>query len=180
MNTTSEDTTLASDAAVLSALRALAAGPPGSIADALDAADRQATHLQGLLATTASLTPTSLTGLIPSIMIEHIDDIPVPGTSFWATGRWHIHVRASDAADTQTFTVLHELKHIIDHPLRRRTTGLSSVDWEVLANHFATRVLTRQSGLGGDVRTTDGAANHASGETSHLSLRPADGTGGTR
>jgi hypothetical protein len=179
MNTTS-DTTLASDAAVLTALRALAAGPPGSIADALDAADRQATLLQSLLPNTVGLTPTSLTRLIPSIMIEHIDDIPVPGISFWATGRWHIHLRASDAADIQSFTVLHELKHIIDHPIRQRATGLSSVDWEALADHFADRVLMRQAGLRSDVRTTDGAANHASGETSHPSLRPADGTGGTR
>jgi Zn-dependent peptidase ImmA (M78 family) len=157
MNTTS-DTTLASDAAVLTALRALAAGPPGSIADALDAADRQATHLQGLLATTASLTATSLTRLIPSIMIEHIDDIPVPGISFWATSHWHIHLRASDPAGTQNFTMLHELKHIIDHPLRQRATGLSSVDWEALANHFAARVLAREPSpvtMSGERRSAD-------------------------
>jgi Zn-dependent peptidase ImmA (M78 family) len=54
----------------------------------------------------------------------------------------HIHIRASDPVDNQAFTVLHELKHIIDHPLRRRATEFSSVDWEALANHFAMRVLT--------------------------------------
>jgi hypothetical protein len=158
MNTTSDNTTLASDAAVLTALRALAAGPPGSIADALDAANRQAALLRDLLPGSVGQILTSLTGLIPSIMIEHIDDIPVPGISFWATGHWHIHLRASDPAGTQSFTVLHELKHIIDHPIRQRATGLSSVDWEALANHFAARVLAREPSpvtMSGERRSAD-------------------------
>jgi hypothetical protein len=143
MTTTSNHMTLASDVAVLTALRALTPEPLGSLADALDMADRQATHLQRLLANQSQRTSTSLTDLMPSIVVEHIHDMPVPGTSFWGNGQWHIHIRASDPVDFQTFTTLHQLKHVIDQPLRRRTATLSDVDWEALANHFAVQVLTR-------------------------------------
>jgi hypothetical protein len=142
MTTTSNNTALASDVAVLTALRALAPESPGSITDALDTADSQATQLQSLLANQSRQVSTSLTDLMPSIVAGHIHDMPVPGTSFWANGRWHIHIRASDPVDFQNFIALHQLKHIIDHPLRRRTTALSDTDWEALANHFAMRVLT--------------------------------------
>jgi hypothetical protein len=143
MTNTSENVTLASDAGVLTALRALAVGSSGSIADALDVANSQAGLLQDLLPGPTSRTPIDLADLIPSIIVEHVDGIPVPGISFWAGGHWHIHICASDPADTRDFTVLHELKHIIDHPLRRRASEFSSVDWETLANHFAAQVLTR-------------------------------------
>ena len=128
------------DAGTLATLRALAAQPPRSIDDALRATDKQAAHLRSLLPDISGQALTSLTDLIPSIIIEHDDDIPAPGISFWAGGHWHMHTRASDPVDIQNFTVLHELKHIIDHPLRRRTTALSDIDWEALANHFAARV----------------------------------------
>lgn len=143
MTTSSENITLASDAAVLTTLRALTAGPPGSIADARDAADRQATHLRDLLPSASDQMAASLTGLVPSIVITSIDTMPVAGTSFWAGGHWHIHIRASDPTATQALTVLHQLKHIIDHPLRHQTTALSNVDWETLADRFAGRVLAR-------------------------------------
>lgn len=141
MTTTSHNTTLASDVAVLTALRALTPEPLGFLTDALDTADRQATRLQRLLANQSQRISTSLTDLMPSIVVEHIHDMPVPGTSFWGNGQWHIHIRASDPVDFQTFTTLHQLKHIIDQPLRRRTTALSDSDWEALANHFAIRML---------------------------------------
>lgn len=153
MTTRSENITLTSDVGVLTALRALAAGPSGSIADAHDTANRQATHLRGLLPNTSDQFPASLTGLIPRILVAYIDTMPVPGSSFWATGHWHIHIRASDPAATQTFTVLHELKHIIDHPLRRHLANpTSDIDWEAVANHFARQVLAREpipTGVGG-------------------------------
>jgi len=131
----------------LAALRALAAEPPVSITNALRATDAQAQLLVDLM-TPAYHQP--LLGrhasLIPSVIVETIDDLPVPGTAFWAKRCWHIHIRASDPIDTQNFTVLHELKHIIDYPLRRKQPDrLSDSDWETLADHFAGRMLARES-----------------------------------
>ncbi len=76
-------------------------------------------------------------------LVDYLDTLPAQGISFWTTGQWRIHVRTNDPADVQAFTVLHELKHIIDHPLRRGTTGsLGNLDWEAVADHFAARVLS--------------------------------------
>jgi len=137
-------TTLASGVAVLTALRALAKRPAQSISEALDVADGQAMLLQDMLPGPASELPAQLATLIPSIVIEYVRDLPVPGTSFWATGRWHIHVRATDPTATHAFTLLHQLKHIIDHPVRRQISELSSDDWEALANSFAARMLVSE------------------------------------
>lgn len=136
-------TTLASSVAVLSVLRALAAGPPSSSAEALDVASKQAFLLQDLLTDSTNQIQVPLVTLIPDIVIEYIQDMPIPGTSFWGNGRWHIHICASDPTDFQSFTSLHQLKHIIDHPLRHATTALSDSDWEASADHFAVRLLTR-------------------------------------
>lgn len=141
MNT--NDANLASGAGALTALRAFATGSILSIDDALHTANNQATLLRDLLSAQAARIPISLAALIPNIIVEYIDNMPVPGTSFWGDGHWHIHIRTEDPIDFQSFTALHELKHIIDHPLRRQSASVTSdIDWEVLANHFAARVLS--------------------------------------
>lgn len=129
-------------AGILAALRALATPPYEYLSDAWQVAESQARMLRNLLLTPSIWLPTTITELIPSITIELIDSIPIAGTAFWAEGRWNIHLRASDAADTRHRTLLHEVKHIIDHPLRAQPNSLTSGDWEALADHFAEVVLT--------------------------------------
>lgn len=138
-----DDTIRTPNNGTLTALRALATKPLlPSFADALRVTNAQAQLLRGLLPT-----PARLNDLFPSILVEYVDAIPVPGIAFWAESRWHIHIRASDSTRIRESTTLHELKHIIDNPLRReRSSMLSDIDWEVLANHFARRVLTRVRG----------------------------------
>jgi hypothetical protein len=143
MTTHSHTTTLATGARTLSALRALDTNRAWSLTGALETATRQAELLRELLPDAASQLASRLTDLMPSILVEQVDGIPVPSASFWAHGHWHIHIRASDVPDEQRFSVLHELKHIIDHPVRsQHPTLLSDGDWESAANHFATQVLT--------------------------------------
>jgi hypothetical protein len=131
-------------AGVLATLRALAIPPYEYLSDARQVAEAQARLLRDLLVTPSTWLPTTITELIPSITIELIDSIPIAGTAFWAEGRWNIHLRASDDAETRHHTLLHEIKHIIDHPLRVRPNGLAPGDWEALADHFADVVLTRR------------------------------------
>ncbi len=129
-------------AGVLAALRALATRPCEDFADARLVAEAQARLLVDLLPTQSEWLPDHLTDLIPSIAVEQIDIIPVAGTAFWGRGHWTINLRAADTPDAQRFTVLHELKHIIDHPLRRG--GRLTIDeWEAAADHFARIVMAR-------------------------------------
>lgn len=157
MTTTTDDVTLAPASGALAALRALSAEPAASIQDALRTAEAQAHLLRDrLLPVAPEQMAASLTNLIPSILVEHIDDMPVSGISFWGNGHWHIHLRARDPLDLQLFTILHELKHIIDHPLQRQGNSLSDADWEVCADHFATQVLTPRPSL---ITTAGGRRN---------------------
>lgn len=128
----------------LARLRALATTTPTSIADLRQVARRQATLLRPLL---AGETPplTRLVDLIPGLRIEVLDRMPVDSTSFWGDRRWHIHVRAGDLTSVHHFTALHELKHIIDHPLRQRLITFTDADWESMADYFATHVLAHQT-----------------------------------
>jgi hypothetical protein len=130
------------NAKTLTALRSLAATPVDSMADALAATERQARLLRDLLPGDADIAE-HLTGLIPRIRIDYVDNIPVAGISFWGQQQWNIHVRKGDPVEVQEFTILHELKHILDHPLRREHPNLvSDADWETLANHFASCITT--------------------------------------
>ena len=83
---------------------------------------------------------------LPGITVTCLDNLPVASTAFWGNGHWNIHIREQDTPDTQRFNVLHELKHIIDHPGRRAARAddsrLSDADEELVADHFATCVLT--------------------------------------
>jgi Zn-dependent peptidase ImmA (M78 family) len=135
MTTTNTTGTLAN-------LRALATEAPTSLTDLTHAAERQAEALREALAAKTSPLRARLADLIPAVCIEILDAMPVAGASFWGNGRWHIHVREGEPANVRQLTVLHELKHIIDHPLRRRLTAFTDADWEAMADYFATQVLT--------------------------------------
>lgn len=135
-NTTSVST------GTLAVLRALAIEPSQPLIHLLHAAGDQAELLRRLLPTSPVLILEYLPVLFPSIVIEYVDTMPVPGISFWGNNRWHIHIRTSDPVDVRQLTALHELKHIIDHPLRRQQPDpLTDGDWEALADCFAAGVL---------------------------------------
>jgi len=139
MNTTNSIAPI-SRMGTLAALRSLASDSTDSMEDMLHAASRQARLLRDLLPNPVRQLPARLTSLIPSVLTERVADIPMAGMSFWANRQWHIHVRSTDPLDTQAVTVLHQLKHIIDHPLRR-SVELSDAEWETLADHFVQQVL---------------------------------------
>ena len=75
--------------------------------------------------------------------IEVLPDMPVLGTTFPARGRWHIHISDSLDPAAQMRTALHELKHVIDHSMRRKANapGFSDADYERPADFFADLVL---------------------------------------
>jgi hypothetical protein len=175
--TTAPNNTASISAVTLTALRTLTEQPPQSLTDLLHAADQQAKLLHNLLHNLLPSTPghilERLTRLIPTIQIDYVDTMPVPGIAFWGNGTWHIHIRADNPIDVQLFAGLHELKHIIDHPLRRqRPELLSDSAWEGVADHFATEVLAGES-----THTT--TQHHDPTGRQHVSLRSTTRKGGS-
>lgn len=135
MTTTNNRGTLAS-------LRTLAQREPSpSLTDLFHVAEQQARLVRELLTATADPLFTKLTDLIPALCIDVLDAMPVGGTSFWGNEHWHIHLRNGDPAGFQYFTALHQLKHIIDYPLRQKLTMVKEADWEAVADYFAVKVL---------------------------------------
>ena len=127
-------------------LRAVRPRHATDLAVAMGVAHRQAALLRSILEIRGKdLALESITGVL-AVTVTAINELPVPGTAFWGNGHWNIHVRQQDPPETQRFSALHELKHIIDHPGRRATTAddarLSDADEELIANHFAACVLT--------------------------------------
>jgi hypothetical protein len=170
MTTAPNDTT---PAGLLATLRALAVQPSPSLPDLLHAADQQAELLRTLLPSSPEHTLKHLTHLIPSILVNYVNTLPVPGTAFWGNRTWHIHIRTSDPINVQAFTGLHELKHIIDHPLRHQCPApLNNNDWEALADHFAARMLTQEI-----ARTT--TTNHNPTGRKHIPPPSTTETGGS-
>lgn len=126
----------------LAALRDLGREPASSVEAMRDIAAQQAGLLRELLPGPARQASTHLISIIPGIVVESVAGLPVSGITYWANRRWHIHVREDDSVDDRAFTVLHQLKHIIDHPIRRATTAFSGADWDALAKYFACVALT--------------------------------------
>lgn len=89
----------------------------------------------------------SLTELaeVTRIQIDLVPDIPVAGTCFPTKDGWRIHLSSALNPPAQLRVALHELKHVLDHPLRTTGAsahGLHSHDYEHLADYFAECVLT--------------------------------------
>jgi hypothetical protein len=134
--------TTTNDKGTLASLRTLAERESSSsLIDLFHVAEQQARLLRELLATTAGPLLTQLTELIPTLCIEILDAIPVSGTSFWGNERWHVHLRQGDPMEAQHFTALHQLKHIIDYPLRQRLDTVKDADWEAVADYFALKMV---------------------------------------
>jgi len=181
MTTTPDDAIPTPSGRILADLRAVAVEPSLSTTSWFYAADRQVALLQPMLPIPATRLPAHLADLIPSILVEYIDNLPVPGTVFWGNDHWHIHVRAADPAEAQAFTVLHELKHIIDHPLRRQPNLPDNTDWEALADYFATQVLAQETRSDHDSATKNKRANeNIPADPRHSPSQPTAKTGGAR
>lgn len=103
---------------------------------------RQQAAILCLQSPSGHVTDLSALAATTGIPIDLSPDIPVPGTCFPTANGWRIHISASLDPEAQLRTALHEMKHIIDHPVRSSgSTGLSNTDYEHLADYFADCVL---------------------------------------
>ncbi|UQS22848.1 hypothetical protein L1857_08475 [Amycolatopsis thermalba] len=131
---------------LLTILRSFATKEQVSMTQMLQVAGEQAQLLLSCLDVPTAQIPIRLAQLFPSLVIHYAADLPIPAVSFWGKDkRWHVHIRESDPVAVRVYALLHQLKHIIDHPLRRRINGLSKAGWERLAHHFAEQALAGEA-----------------------------------
>jgi hypothetical protein len=135
----------------LGILRSLIPSRPLSFSDARRIAEFQAERLLSRLGVYDVPVPTDLVVDLPRVVIEYDHELPghaASGFSDWDQHRrlWVITINPDEPLTRQRFTMLHELKHIIDHggltlagPLPRTIYGLPPIEY--LADYFAGCVL---------------------------------------
>ena len=133
------------DVSVLRSLRTLMPHRVLSYTEALQRAEAQATRLLTLHEINASPVPIEVVTEQPRIRLERAYDLPVSGSAVWDGATWIITLNASEFELRQRFSLLHEYKHILDHPTRHLIRGdhqLSAEDMaEKVADYFAACVL---------------------------------------
>lgn len=126
-------------------LRALVPNQHVSHIEALRITERQASALRRALGAHDDYFDVDIVGHIPRISVQHVNDLPAKGASFWGHGTWHIHVRTQESTMERRFTVLHELKHVLDHPTQHliydERALVSYGERELIADYFARCVL---------------------------------------
>jgi hypothetical protein len=130
---------------LLTALRDIERKPAESMEDMRRITQAQARALRAALLGPAHQLPGYLSRMLPAIRVGQVTDLPVSGISYWTEHHWHIHVRSNDTPEERAFTVLHQLKRIIDNPLRRQTKRFTEADWDSLTDYFARQVLLSNS-----------------------------------
>ena len=150
---TSTTTTNTASRSLLTRLRSLTPSHNQStFPDALWVAERQAARLVAHLATgDHGVTEQSVTAAVPRLRVIR-DELPVSGTSHWNGRVWVICLNRSDSPARQRFTLLHELKHVIDHGASGRLYRGSrlltaSRQTERAADYFAGCVLVSKRSL---------------------------------
>jgi hypothetical protein len=140
---------------VLARLRALAPNRPITLDEALQLAELQANRLLELSGGPVVPVPTSIITDQPRIRLEHDPDLPAhaaSGCSDWDSHRrsWVISLNPTEPRRRQRFTVLHEYKHILDHPGVRIRPGNYTFQRpaaEIVADYFAGCVLIPKRSL---------------------------------
>jgi Zn-dependent peptidase ImmA (M78 family) len=92
--------------------------PPRSLTldEALQRAEVQASRLLSLQDISFPGVPSEIVTDLPKIDVHLTRDMPVSGSSHWEDGRWLIQLNEFDHPTRRRFSLLHEYKHILDHP----------------------------------------------------------------
>jgi hypothetical protein len=101
----------------------------------------QANRLRELLGIEGARLPEEAVSGLPRIEVQRDFEMPVSGLASWGSGKWEIVLNASEPYGRQRFSLLHELKHVIDHTTKQYlyVPGVRSSEEkaERLADYFA-------------------------------------------
>lgn len=117
--------------------------PPTTISEARKVTRLQAAILRAMVVQESEMRVDDIARIV-DFDSTVVPDLPVPGIAFQLSGRWQVHLSASLRPAERLQWVLHELKHVIDHPLRRgeaHSAGLNDADYEDQADLFADLVM---------------------------------------
>lgn len=126
---------------VLHTLRALVPDRRLSHLESMRLAEQQADLLRDILNVTDDTFPAAMIEQIPFITVKLVPELPVSGLAFWGDHTWKIHLRAGEPVTRRRFNLLHEFKHIIDHPHQARLYDdrphVAAGERELVADYFA-------------------------------------------
>lgn len=123
-------------------LRAVVPRRPLDLRDCYRIAELQAAKLRHLEAD--PIYPTEAISELPRVQVIYEPNLPSSGMSFWDGRNWVIVLDQDEPPTRQRFTMLHEFKHILDHPSKNRM-HLTEAQTERLADYFAACVLMPKS-----------------------------------
>jgi hypothetical protein len=127
---------------VLAILRALVPQRTLTYFESFLIAELQANRLLEFFQISGPRVPTELVTELPRIEVRYEHDMPVGGSAHWEHGRWLISLRSWEPRTRQRFSLMHEFKHLLDHPYAPRAyRGIDRDGVERIADHFAACVL---------------------------------------
>lgn len=135
------------DNSVLHTMRALVPERRLTFSESLRIAELQANRLLELFAIAGPTVPSELVTELPRIELRLSHDLPVSGSTHWESGRWVITLNADEPYARRRFSLMHEMKHVLDHTTKRYLYGETLSDdraaehAERAADHFAACLL---------------------------------------
>jgi Zn-dependent peptidase ImmA (M78 family) len=125
---------------VLAVLRAIMPRRLLTTREAELVAELQANRLLELAGLPQAPIPNELVTELPRISVRLDPGLPVSGSAQWLSGRWLLSINASEPWTRQRFSLVHELKHVLDHPYVEQVYA-GEEQAEHLADYFAACVL---------------------------------------
>jgi len=86
--------------------------------EAKSIAERQAHRLLSTLRITEPPFPVEAVAALPRVEVAYLPARHLSGAIRWQRGKWRILINSNDSRGRQIFSLAHELKHLIDHPMR--------------------------------------------------------------
>lgn len=102
---------------LLHELRRVSPVRPLRYGEALRVAELQASKLLELSGIEDGPVPESIITTLPRTQVERVYPLGVSGFSQWSKGRWLIVLNSNEPKTRQRFSLAHEFKHVIDHPM---------------------------------------------------------------
>jgi Zn-dependent peptidase ImmA (M78 family) len=88
--------------------------------DARGVAERQAARLLRRHGITTAPVPEEVISDLPYVQVRYVRARSLAAAASWTGGRWSIVVNRDDTVGRQRFSLAHEFKHILDHPVACR------------------------------------------------------------
>lgn len=114
--------------------------------EARSVAERQAHKFNELMNVTEPPFPEQAIEYLPRVEVRYLKSRRLAGAISWRRAKWRVVVNSDDTWGRQRFSLAHELKHLIDHPMRDALYadsqyGSAEVAAERAADYFAACLL---------------------------------------